>query len=238
MKLSRIFLTAAIVAALMTSCSKFSGKSKLATENDSVSYYLGIYSGMELKRIEVPMPKINFEVFAKGVKEVFEKKDGKINMQEANIFLNKYFSKVIAKESEKYIKEGKDFLAQNAKRQGVITTPSGLQYEVIKEGKGRIPKLEDVVSVQYKGTLIDGTVFDSSIDRGKPATFPVKGVIKGWQEILQMMKVGSKYKMYIPSNLAYGHNSPGGKIKPNMTLIFEMELLSIEPEQAVKSKKK
>jgi FKBP-type peptidyl-prolyl cis-trans isomerase len=229
MKLFRIFLTAAGVAAIMTSCGKFGGKAKMKTEVDSVSYYLGIYNGMELKRIQVPMPQINFEAYAKGVQEVFEKKDGKINMQEASMYLNKYFTRVMAKESEKYLKEGKEFLAKNQSRQGVITTASGLQYEIIKEGNGKTPKLDDSVSVQYKGTLLDGTVFDSSIDRGKPLTMPVNGVIRGWQEILQIMKVGSKYKLYVPSDLAYGQNSPGGKIKPNMTLIFEMELLSVIP---------
>jgi FKBP-type peptidyl-prolyl cis-trans isomerase len=235
MKLFHIYLTAAVIAATMTSCGKFGGKAKMTAENDSVSYYLGIYSGMELKRIQVPMPKINFELYSKAVKEVFEAKDGKINMQEASVYLNKYFTKVMAKENEKYLKEGEEFLAKNKTRSGVITTSTGLQYEVIKEGNGKLPKLDDMVSVQYKGTLLDGTVFDSSIDRGKPITMPVNGVIKGWQEILQMMKVGSKYKVFVPSNLAYGQNSPGGKIKPNMTLIFELELLSIEPKQAGKT---
>jgi FKBP-type peptidyl-prolyl cis-trans isomerase FklB len=238
MKLFRILLIATIVAVTVTSCGKFGGKAKLKTENDSVSYYLGIYSGMNLKRIEVPMPKINYEAYAAAVQEVFESKEGKINMQDASAFLTKYFNKITAKQSEKYLKEGDEFLAKNKIRSGVITLPSGLQYEVIKEGTGKIPKLEDKVSVQYKGTLLDGTVFDSSIERGKPAIIPVNGVIKGWQEILQMMKVGSKYKIYVPSNLAYGPASPGGKIKPNMTLIFELELLSIEPNQAPKSTKK
>jgi FKBP-type peptidyl-prolyl cis-trans isomerase len=235
MKLFRIYLTAALIAAIMTSCGKFGGKAKMTTENDSVSYYLGIYSGMELKRIQVPMPNINFELYSKAVKEVFESKDGKINMQEASMYLNKYFTKIMAKENEKYLKEGEEFMAKNKIRSGVITTASGLQYEVIKEGNGKIPKADDMVSVQYTGKLLDGTVFDSSIERGKPVTMPVSGVIKGWQEILQMMKVGSKYKLYVPSNLAYGQNSPGGKIKPNMTLIFDMELMSIEPKQAGKN---
>jgi FKBP-type peptidyl-prolyl cis-trans isomerase len=238
MKLFRIFLIAAVAAAIMTSCGKFGGKAKLKTDIDSVSYYLGIYSGMELKRIEVPMPKINFEAYAQAVQDVFDSKDGKMNMQEASVYLNKYFTKVIAKQSEKYLKEGDEFLAKNKIRSGVVTTSTGLQYEVIKEGNGKIPKLEDMVSVNYKGSLLDGTVFDSSIERGKPSIFPVKGVIKGWQEILQIMKVGSKYKIYVPSNLAYGQTSPGGKIKPNMTLIFELELLSIEPKQAPKTLKK
>jgi FKBP-type peptidyl-prolyl cis-trans isomerase len=234
MKLFRIFLFAAGVAAIMTSCGKSGGKANLKTENDSVSYYLGIYSGMQLKSSGVPMPKINFDAYSKAVQEVLDSKDGKLNMQEANVYLNKYFTRVIAKESEKYLKEGDEFLAKNKTRSGVITTASGLQYEVLTEGTGKIPKSDDMVSVQYKGTLLDGTVFDSSIERGKPLDISVKGVIKGWQEILQIMKVGSKYKIYVPSNLAYGPNSPGGKIKPNMTLIFELELLSIEPKQAPK----
>lgn len=238
MKLFRIFLIAACMAAILTSCGKLGGKAKMKTEVDSVSYYLGVYSGMELKRIEVPMPKINFEIYAKAVQEAFEKQDGKVNMQEASMYLNKYFTKIIAKQSEKYLKEGEEFLAKNKTQKGVITTSTGLQYEVIKEGNGKIPKFDDMVSVQYKGTLLDGVVFDSSIDRGKPLVMPVNGVIKGWQEILQMMKVGSKYKIYVPSSLAYGQNSPGGKIKPNMTLIFELELLSIEPKNASNTIKK
>ena len=116
---------------------------------------------------------------------------------------------------------------ENASKEGVVTTASGLQYQVLTEGQGAKPVASDEVTVYYHGTLIDGTVFDSSVDRGQPATFPVGGVIQGWVEALQLMNVGSKYKLFIPSNLAYGERGAGGSIGPNETLIFELELLSI-----------
>lgn len=128
---------------------------------------------------------------------------------------------------EKNSKEGETFLAENKKKEGVKTTASGLQYKVITPGKGPMPKDTDTVSVNYRGTLIDGTEFDSSYKRGEAVSFPVNGVIKGWTEALQMMKVGSKWQLFIPSNLAYGDRGAGGQIGPNATLIFEVELLSI-----------
>jgi len=130
--------------------------------------------------------------------------------------------------ADKNQKEGEVFLAENKKKKGVITLPSGLQYQVIKEGTGKIPKATDTVTTHYRGTLIDGTEFDSSYKRGEPASFPVNGVIKGWTEALQLMKVGSKWQLFIPSNLAYGPQGAGQAIGPNATLIFEIELLSIK----------
>jgi FKBP-type peptidyl-prolyl cis-trans isomerase FklB len=130
--------------------------------------------------------------------------------------------------ADKNKKEGEAFLAENGKKEGVKTTASGLQYKVIKEGDGAMPKLTDTVKTHYKGTLLDGTEFDSSYARNEPATFPLNGVIKGWTEVLQLMKVGSKYQVYIPSSLAYGENGAGDKIGPNSTLIFDIELLNIE----------
>ena len=125
---------------------------------------------------------------------------------------------------------GDAFLAQNAVRAGVKVLPSGLQYEVLVDGMGEIPKSTDKVKVHYTGTLLDGTVFDSSVQRGEPATFPVTGVIKGWVEALQLMKTGSKWKLFIPQNLAYGDRGAGGQIGPYATLIFEVELLGIEKQ--------
>jgi FKBP-type peptidyl-prolyl cis-trans isomerase FklB len=125
------------------------------------------------------------------------------------------------------IEEGANYLQENAKREGVTTLPSGLQYEVIKDGTGSIPTLEDNVTTHYHGTLVDGTVFDSSVDRGEPASFPVGGVIKGWTEALQLMSVGSKWKLYVPYDLAYGERGAGAQIGPYSTLIFEVELISI-----------
>jgi len=125
--------------------------------------------------------------------------------------------------------KGEEFLKENAKKEGVKTLPSGLQYKVIKEGEGKSPKATDTVSVHYRGTLLDGTEFDSSIKRGEPAEFPVNGVIKGWTEALQLMKQGAKWMLYIPANLAYGaRGTPGGPIGPNETLIFEVELLKVK----------
>ena len=123
---------------------------------------------------------------------------------------------------------GKTFLAENAKREEIITTSSGLQYEVLVKGEGDSPKVTDEVTVHYHGTLIDGTVFDSSVERGQPATFPVNGVIPGWVEALQLMKPGAKYKLFIPSDLAYGERGAGQMIGPNSTLVFEVELISVK----------
>jgi FKBP-type peptidyl-prolyl cis-trans isomerase FklB len=135
-------------------------------------------------------------------------------------------------QGEKNKKEGEAFLAQNKTKAGVKTLPSGLQYKVITEGKGKTPKANDTVTVQYKGTLIDGTEFDSSYKRGQPATFPVNGVIKGWTEALQLMKEGSKWQLFIPADLAYGASgTPGGPIGPNAVLIFDVELVSIKAEE-------
>jgi FKBP-type peptidyl-prolyl cis-trans isomerase FklB len=131
-------------------------------------------------------------------------------------------------EGEKNAKEGEAFLASNAKKEGVKTTASGLQYKVIKSGTGKTPKATDTVKVHYHGTLVDGSVFDSSVQRGEPATFPVDQVIPGWTEVLQLMKEGDKWQVYIPGKLAYGERSPSPKIGPNSTLVFDVELLSIE----------
>ena len=131
------------------------------------------------------------------------------------------------KKSAKANEAGKTYLAENAKKEGVTTTESGLQYEVINSGKGAKPAPSDQVTVHYHGTLLDGTVFDSSVDRGEPASFPVGGVIKGWTEALQLMSVGSKWKLYVPYDLAYGERGAGAQIGPYSTLIFEVELISI-----------
>ena len=150
-----------------------------------------------------------------------------MNMEEAREYMQKYFVEASAKEANKTKEEGEKFLADNKTKSGVITTESGLQYQVITEGTGAKPTAEDHVKVHYTGTLLDGTKFDSSIDRGEPAEFPVSQVIKGWTEGLQLMPVGSKYIFWIPSDLAYGDRGAGQMIKPNSTLKFEVELLEI-----------
>lgn len=139
--------------------------------------------------------------------------------------------------ADKNKRQGQLFLAKNAKKKGIVTTKSGLQYEIIKEGKGKSPTKSDVVVTHYRGTLLDGTEFDSSVKRGQPATFPVNGVIQGWTEALQLMKVGSKWKLYVPSNLAYGPNgSRSGTIGPNATLVFEVELIEVKEQPKPKTK--
>ncbi len=151
----------------------------------------------------------------------------KIKPQHANEIIQKFFGQISKAEGDKNLKEGEEFLAKNKTKSGVVTTASGLQYEIIKAGTGPKPKAEDEVKCHYKGTLIDGKVFDSSIERGEPATFPVNRVIPGWTEALQLMPVGSKWKLYIPASLGYGERGAGQDIKPNSTLIFEVELLEI-----------
>jgi FKBP-type peptidyl-prolyl cis-trans isomerase len=178
------------------------------------------------------MKDLNIDALSQGLKDVINGVDT-IDMNNVNTILNGYMRKLEAAESQKYLEEGEKFLAKNKERSEVKTTESGLQYEVLKEGTGPKPVATDEVTVHYHGTLIDGTVFDSSVDRGEPATFPLNRVISGWTEGLQLMSVGSKYKFYIPSNLAYGQRPrPGGPIKPNMALIFEVELISISTPPA------
>ena len=196
----------------------------LITELDSVSYSLGINIGENIKK---QFEDINLDNFEAGIKDVLEKElEAKITDNQAQAIINSYFSKKQKKESESMIEDGANYLQENAKREGVTILPSGLQYEVINNGTGPKPTIEDNVTTHYHGTLIDGTVFDSSVDRGEPASFPVGGVIKGWTEALQLMSVGSKWKLYVPYDLAYGERGAGGQIGPYSTLIFEVELIS------------
>ena len=157
-----------------------------------------------------------------------------MTIEESRKFIQGYFQKLAKIQGDKNKTEGEEFLAKNKEKEGVKTTDSGLQYEIIKEGTGPKPKETDKVKVDYTGTLIDGTVFDSSVQRGQPATFGVNQVIPGWTEALEMMPVGSKWKIYIPSDLGYGERGAGKDIGPNSTLIFEVELLDIVTDQAKK----
>ena len=172
---------------------------------------------------------IDPQVMAEAIADVFQGRTPKFSPEQANQVIQQYLQDVMASKFEVYKKEGEEFLADNAKKEGIHTTASGLQYEIVEEGTGVKPTANDTVKVHYHGTLIDGTVFDSSISRGLPATFGVHQVIKGWTEALQLMPVGAKYRLYIPQDLAYGaHPHPGGAIKPYMALIFDVELLGIE----------
>lgn len=198
-------------------------------EMDKLSYALGISFGQQIAQANLQIS--DFQVFAKGLEVSIKGTAPEIDFAECQQVLNDYFSNIQEEETRKMNaakKEGEDFLSENSKRPEVKTTASGLQYEVIKEGTGKRPTVNDVVKVHYHGTLIDGTVFDSSVKRGTPAEFGVSQVIKGWVEALQLMPVGSKYKLYIPSELAYGQQGAGAMIKPNSALVFEVELLEIK----------
>lgn len=199
----------------------------MSQDIQAVSYCIGLSVADSL--LQQDLGGIDPTVMAEAISDVFQGKTMKYSPDQANEIIQKYIQELTTSKFEVYKKEGEDFLAENAKKEGVTSTPSGLQYEVVEQGTGEKPKSTDTVNVHYHGTLIDGTVFDSSVTRGIPATFGVHQVIKGWTEALQLMPVGSKYRLYIPEDLAYGaHPHPGGAIKPFMTLIFDVELLGIE----------
>lgn len=193
---------------------------------DKLSYALGLSIGQNLKSSGVN--KLQYQDFAQGIEDILSSNPAKITMQEAQQLLQNYFTQLEQEISAAEKEKGKQFLEENAKRQNVHTTPSGLQYEVIESTLGRKPKATDTVRVHYEGTLIDNTLFDSSYKRGEPVSFPLNQVIKGWTEGLQLMSIGSKYKFYIPYNLAYGERGAGQQIPPYATLIFTVELLNIE----------
>ncbi|MEK9618601.1 MAG: FKBP-type peptidyl-prolyl cis-trans isomerase [Flavobacteriales bacterium] len=217
------FLTLLIIANLTTNI-KMSAQ-KLNNEIDSVSYSLGVNIG---ENIKTQFPDIDLKNFEAAIKDVLDdNKKPSISGADAQKTIQEYFTKQQAKASESVVEEGRKFLAENSKKENVVTLESGLQYEVIKNGEGAKPTLNDQVTTHYHGTLIDGTVFDSSVERGEPASFPVSGVIKGWTEALQLMNVGSKWRLFVPYDLAYGERGAGPKIGPFTTLIFEVELISI-----------
>jgi FKBP-type peptidyl-prolyl cis-trans isomerase len=210
----------------VSSCQQEIGKVDLKTDHDSVSYIIGHQIGTQMANS--PMTELNVAAVANGMQDAMDHVDLFMDENAANMLISEYMKKTEDAASQVYIEESEKFLADNMLRPGVTVTESGLQYEILVEGNGPKPTLEDEVTVHYHGQLIDGTVFDSSVERGEPATFAIAQVIKGWTEVLQLMPVGSKWKVYIPSELAYGANPrPGGPIKPHMALIFEIELLSI-----------
>ena len=201
---------------------------------DKLSYALGLGIGQQLAQMGAQ--GISADDFAQAIKDVLEGNELKVSHREAQVIVQDYFKKQEQKlqaeraEQGKVHKEaGEKYLAENAKKAEVITLPSGLQYQVLKEGNGKKPSAKDTVMCHYEGTLIDGTVFDSSYKRGEPATFPVKSVIKGWTEILCHMPAGSEWEVYIPQELAYGEREQGKDIKPFSALIFKLELLEVDP---------
>jgi FKBP-type peptidyl-prolyl cis-trans isomerase FklB len=208
----------------------------LKDTKDKVSYSIGLDIGNTFKKQKM---EISPEALMAGLKDALSGANPLLTQDEIRTVMTQFSkdmrekSAAVSKEAaDKNAKEGEKFLAENKTKPGVKTTASGLQYIVEKEGNGASPKETDTAVVNYRGTLLDGTEFDSSYKRGEPATFPVNRVIKGWTEALQLMKPGAKYKLFIPSNLAYGPGGAGGDIGPNATLLFEVELLSVKPGEA------
>ena len=197
----------------------------LKTSLDSLSYALGLSLASFYK--EQGIKTVNTVLVSKAINDALKGGKTLLNEEEMNTSISSYLQKVKTEKSAVAKKAGQTFLAGNKSKTGVITLPSGMQYLVIKAGDGPKPTLNDTVRCHYTGTLIDGTVFDSSVERGEPAEFPVGGVIKGWVEALQLMPVGSKWKLFIPSELAYGDNQAGPTIAPGSTLVFDVELLEI-----------
>jgi FKBP-type peptidyl-prolyl cis-trans isomerase FklB len=223
---------ALLCVGLFVGVSKAEEKPALKDQNDRTSYSIGYQIGGDLKRQGVG---INPELMVKGVQDALGGKEPLMTLEEMQQELVTLKQKIVASQQEEQKKaaaenlaKGEAFLAENAKKEGVKTLPSGLQYQVLKKGEGTPPKATDTVTVQYRGTLIDGTEFDSSYSRGQPATFPLNRVIKGWTEGVQLMKPGAKYKFFIPPALAYGPRGAGPEIGPESTLIFEVELISID----------
>jgi len=198
---------------------------KFKGQFEEFSYALGLSIANNL--IQSRVKKVDTSIFSEAMQDIFTGKEAKLSSEEANAILKKYLEEQQSSEIGKNEEEGIKFLAENLKDEEVTETASGLQYKILKQGTGEKPSLSDKVKCHYEGTLIDGTVFDSSIKRNEPAVFPVNGVIKGWIEALQMMETGSKWRLFIPSDLAYGKSGAGSDIGPNSTLIFDVELLEI-----------
>jgi len=210
----------------------------LKNQRDKVSYSIGMAMGKDLKK---QLIDIDPDILAKGIKDAFAGGKALLTDQEINETMTAYQKELMAKQEEflkkvgeKNKAEGEAFLAENKKKEGIKTLESGLQYKVIKAGNGKKPTLSDTVTIHYRGTLIDGTEFDSSYRRGEPAPLSISRLIPGWKEALQLMEVGEKWQLFIPSNLAYGERAAGPNIGPNATLIFEVELFSIEEKKEEK----
>ncbi|MDD2961173.1 MAG: FKBP-type peptidyl-prolyl cis-trans isomerase [Muribaculaceae bacterium] len=198
---------------------------------DKLSYALGLSMGNNFQRSGIT--EINVDEFAAGVKAVYTGETPKMTPEEAKEVVNKFFTELEAKQQKANKEMGKAFLAENAKQEGIKVTASGLQYKIVKEGNGIRPAGKDKVTVHYTGRLIDGTVFDSSVERGAPATFGVNQVIPGWVEALQLMSEGAEWQLYIPSELAYGAQGAGPAIGPDSTLIFDVNLIKVEKESGL-----
>lgn len=226
--MKHLLIAAAIFAALAAPTFAQAPAPQLKDPKDKASYSIGLNIGRNFKRQNVDL---NPDALVAGLKDALSGAKPALNETEERDAMMSLQKDAMEKQKvmgEKNAAEGKKFLDENRKKDGVKTTASGLQYKVMKEGNGPQPKASDTVTVDYKGTLIDGTEFDSSYKRGQPATFPLNGVIKGWTEGLQLMKTGAKYQFFIPADLAYGSRQMGPDIPPNSTLIFEVELKSVQ----------
>lgn len=230
------FIPLVVAAVFLTGCGN--DTSKLSSLEEKYSYALGQDIGKSLSRLPV---EVKVEFLFQGVRDALAADGGKtlLDEKETAEVMKQFAEKLQTAQKEKVENaakdnetKGKEFRDTNAKKEGVTTTPSGLQIETLTKGEGAQPKATDTVTVHYTGTLIDGSKFDSSVDRGQPATFPLGGVIKGWTEALQLMNVGGKYKVVIPPELGYGASGAGGKIGPNATLVFEIELIGIGEAKA------
>jgi FKBP-type peptidyl-prolyl cis-trans isomerase len=228
----RILMGAMALSALtLGACTGQGGTPSLETEDQKASYGIGLNMGSQLAPAGA---KLDMDAFLAGIRDGMDRKDPALPQEEIQTALQAFSAAVNAAESERLTAEGETnraegeaFLAENAEKEGVMVTESGLQYEVLRPGEGPMPGPQDQVRIDYRGTLIDGTQFDSSYDRGEPATFGVGGVIPGFSEGLQLMQVGSQYRFFIPGDLAYGPRGAGTDIGPNAALIFEVELLEI-----------
>ena len=237
MKIKNALLTLA-VGALAMGCNSGTvnqTSAPLKTAADTASFYLGYMYGTGIQRTGLEEPNMN--AIVAGMNTALQKKETETTPQAMEMYLNRYFQQLAMKRAQENAEKGKKFLEDNLKKSGVDTLSDGIQYKVIKKGEGAKPKATDVVKVHYRGTLIDGTEFDSSIKRGEPAEFPLNRVIQGWSKALQAMPVGSKWEIYLPSDQAYGPRG-GGPIGPNETLIFEVELLDIVTPETPKNAEK
>lgn len=227
MKFLKPTLALLSMAVIMSGCNSKIGKVDIKTEADSLSYAIGINMGYNLKNSKID--NANIIAVANGMQDVKDAKKDLMTPEKAMELIQKFLTKQKEAEGIKNLEEGKKFLEENAKKEGIISDPEGFQYKMMQEGSGEMPKETDVVKVNYKGTLVDGTEFDSSYKRNEPAQFPLNGVIRGWTLGLQKMKVGGKMMLWLPASLAYGERG-GGPIGPNQVLTFEIELLEIVKE--------
>ncbi|TBU86695.1 FKBP-type peptidyl-prolyl cis-trans isomerase [Phytopseudomonas dryadis] len=233
MKQHRLAAAVALVGLVLAGCDSQTSDVKLESPAQKASYGIGLNMGKSLA--QEGMDDLDSKAVAQGIEDAIGKKEQRLKDEElieAFAFLQKRAEERMTAMNEESAKAGQKFLEENGKRDGVTTTASGLQYEVIKKADGPQPTADDVVTVHYEGKLTDGTVFDSSVERGSPIDLPVGGVIPGWVEGLQLMHVGEKYKLYIPSELAYGAQSPSPAIPANSVLVFDLELLAIKDQAA------